>query len=120
MDLARYMPIFGIDDASLVSEIMNDSRLETLQCILYDPFVEYNEFDALNPDDIYTPETNPNRRNCDYVDLEEFGQLGSSNSHVHLFLNIRSIQKNLEEFLCNFNIESNKIYHLKKRDFPMI
>ena len=71
------MPFFGIDDATLVSEIMNDNRLDfaVYSNSIYDPFVEYNEFDDLNPDYIYTPETIHNRRKCEYVDLEEFGQL---------------------------------------------
>ena len=41
MDLARYMPFFGIDDATLVSEIMNDNRLDFAMYSnsIYDPLL---------------------------------------------------------------------------------
>ena len=83
---------------------MNDNRLDFVMfsSSTYDPFVEYNQFDAVNPDDIYIPETIHNRRKCEYVGLEEFGKLGISNSYVHSFLKIKSIPKKIGRISMRF------------------
>ena len=111
-DLIRYLPFCDISDSDLLEFIAGDFERIPYEHLRFDPLDAFDKFNFdLNPDnhiDIASTSFYSNQ----YIDVDECGTVLKSleNGYINIMShNIRSIPKNIDEFLIDFNILSHHI-----------
>ena len=100
-------PFYDLDDRILFSEF-NDGNLpfSSYSGDLFNPFCEDVDSDSVSPDEIHNTNLRYKISQSHYCDVDKFKDvLSSESSSLNcVFLNIRSIPSNLEEFVNDFSV----------------
>ena len=111
--IAEIFPFYNFNDVELLSLMNDDSKLEFVKyCNIKFDLLDSNRY--LENNDNYTFYGNVMNNECNYTDVEDFLQLPELNSNeptnkfISLFLYIRSISKNLSEFIHDFVLNEKR------------
>jgi hypothetical protein len=108
-----FLPFGNLDDDEFEDILVNNEKINfDLYCSkIFSPFASSDRYNAeYSPDILLDPQIIYDRGNCEYYELDEYirtAELAQTEKNfMSVHLNIRSIPKNLEEFVHDFSLGS--------------